>query len=71
MSQNNEQQQERSRECENKSNDAEILASIRNNGNAASAENVHNQTNYSDNHPVADDPQLVGILSNGRQRLLP
>jgi hypothetical protein len=52
-------------------NDAEILACIRNNGDAASAENLHNQINNNDNHPMADDPQPVGIPPNGRQRLLP
>ena len=51
--------------------DAEILASIRNNGDAASAGNVHNQINNNDNHHVADDPQPVWVPPNGRQCLLP
>ena len=52
-------------------NDAEVLTSIRNNFNAAPAENVHNQINNNDNHHVADDPQPVGILPDGCQCLLP
>jgi hypothetical protein len=52
-------------------NDAEILASIRNNGDAASAENVYNRINNNDNCHVADDHQPVGILPDGHQRLLP
>jgi hypothetical protein len=52
-------------------NDAEILASIRNNDDVASVENIHNRINNNDNHPVADDPQLVGIPPDGRQHLLP
>ncbi len=56
--------------------DVEILANIRNNFDADSAENVHNQVNNNDNHDMADDPQRpVGvppdILGAGRQRLLP
>ena len=43
--------------------DAEILANIRNNFDATSAENVHNQVNNNDNHHMADDPQRpVGVL---------
>jgi hypothetical protein len=42
--------------------DAEILANIRNNFDAASAGNVHNQVNNNDNHDMADDPQRpVGV----------
>ena len=44
--------------------DAEILVSIRNNVDAAPAENVHNQINNNDNHHVADDPQPVGVPPN-------
>ena len=51
--------------------DVEILASIRSNGDAASAENVHNQINNNDNHHVADDPQPVGVSPDGCQSLLP
>jgi hypothetical protein len=51
--------------------DADILASIRNNGDVASAENVHYQINNNDNHHVADDPQPVGVPPDGRQCLLP
>ncbi len=34
-----------------------ILANIRNNFDAASAENVLNQVNNNDNHNMANDPQ--------------
>ncbi len=55
--------------------DAEILANIRNNFHAASAENVHNQVDNNDNHHVANDPQPVGnppdIPGAGCKCLLP
>jgi len=38
--------------------------SIRNNVDAAPAENVHNQINNNDNHHVANDPQPVGVPPN-------
>ncbi len=38
--------------------------SIRNNVDAAPAENVHNQINNNDNHHVANDSQPVGVLPN-------
>jgi hypothetical protein len=50
--------------------DAEILASFRNNGGAAPAENVHNRINNNDNLHVDDDPQPAGIPQDVRQRLL-